>query len=801
MRTLAAILIASALACSHAHTPLATAPDVKLPFRLVTLDNGLTAVLQPDPSMPQVGVEVWIRGGSREEGPREFGVAHLFEHDVPSSGRFAGNTENRARFSAAMRGSGAGTQFDYLRFYNQVAPEGLEAALAALADRLESDPARFTEKNLARDQDIVVSELRRNANSEWDADITALLQRGTFGASHPYGHSTSGNEADVRAATVETMREWHRRFAGASNAIVFVVGNFDPSRAEQLVRHYYGSIAPGARVLTPTEPPPSPHARRDALEKAVPKPIVYLRWPVAAWGTEDGDLLTLIARILSDRLEQNDARAEVNLAELAGSFTLRGSDESTLRSALDALLHGAPNDAELARAKARSQTEFVDALQRPVWRGSRADVLGFGLMFHGDANHYQKQLARIAAATRDEVRDAARRWLAAPPYVLDVMSQPQRSASAPVDRSATIAPVTPQPIAFPTIRSTTTAEGLRVLTATRDALPLAQLTFAFDANADVESLHPAIADFGAQAEISRDADFAALHVTVLSSHANDVIRAVASAMTHATTSAAKPESDPREHALEYVIASCNDAPRVPANAARAFLASGDVAHIDVSPLRAANESQTTSALRAPDRETFQIIDDPTATQARILLAQVLPSGVSKDPLMAQLVASHLLRSRLMDNLRSSKGWTYEVYPFRLALRRGGAVARFNIPVQLDKTAESIAEVRKEIERLREEPIAPEDLARSRAFLESSLTGGLMSLAALNEQLLDVARNDLPPAYFASAVQRLGNITPNEAQNAARELLHADRLIWIIAGPRAAIESELRELGVEVHSTQ
>lgn len=247
--------------------------------------------------------------------------------------------------------------------------------------------------------------------------------------------------------------------------------------------------------------------------------------------------------------------------------------------------------------------------------------------------------------------------------------------------------------------------------------------------------------------------------------------------------------------LDCLIGDCDVAG---ASGARVFIASGDLRGLSSLP-RGATEAVPASVLRAPEREHFQIVDDPAAAQASILLAQVLPPTVAKDPLPAQFVVSYVLRSRLMDNLRSAKGWSYEIYPFALELRRGGAVARFNIPVQTDKTAEAIDEVRKEIARLQDEPASNEQLATVRGWMEGGLTAGLMSLEAMNAQLLEVARNDLPADYFNTAVRRLAAFTPAEVQATARELLRSDRLIWILAGPRAAIERELRELGVAVHS--
>ena len=450
MRLLSAILLILTLGCATAQKQQQPkAPAIDLPVRAVTLENGLTLVMQRDVSMPQVGIEVWIRGGAREEAEGQHGIAHLFEHNVPLSGRFMSNPENRALRGAAGRGGGAGTQMDFLRFYSNSSPEGLEATLAFYADRLESDQTKFSEENVRRDQDIVISELRRAMGADWDIDVQGLLHRGTFGADHPYGHAISGTEADVRAATAETMRDWHRRFSGAANAIVFVIGNFEPAQAEQLVRKHYGSILPGLRAPLPGEHVPAVRPRRDLIEKPVAKDVVYIRWPVPAWGTADADLLTLFARVLDGRLK--GATASVEAMELASTFGLRGEAEAPMRAELARLLRDGISDAELARAKAQLQTDFVRTLQRPVWRGSRADVLGFGLMWRGDVEHYKTQLARINGASPADLHAAAKRWLSNDGYALHVVPQPARTAATPVDRAATVARLEAKPVEFPVV--------------------------------------------------------------------------------------------------------------------------------------------------------------------------------------------------------------------------------------------------------------------------------------------------------------------------------------------------------------
>jgi len=108
MRFLSAILLLTLGCATVRQQQQPAAPIIDLPTQVVTLENGLTLVMQRDTSMPQVGVEVWVRGGAREEAEGQYGIAHLFEHNVPLPGRFMSNPENRALRGAAGRGGALG---------------------------------------------------------------------------------------------------------------------------------------------------------------------------------------------------------------------------------------------------------------------------------------------------------------------------------------------------------------------------------------------------------------------------------------------------------------------------------------------------------------------------------------------------------------------------------------------------------------------------------------------------------------------------------------------------------------------
>ena len=832
--------------------------DIRLDWQLVRLENGTRLLMHRDTTMPEVGVEVFIRGGAREEEPSHYGASHLFEHHLPTSGRFLGNPANRAALSRTGRGSGAGTQPDFLRFYLVAKPDGLEPMIGSLADRMESDTTKFLEASLENDKNIVISELRRVFNIDWENEVTTRLNAGTFGGSHPYGHSTSGTEPTVRAATPQLMREWHERFAGGANTIVIVSGNFEPARAEALVRKHFGSITPGRAAAEMKNWVPIPRAVRETIEKEIGSAYIYKSWPVPGFGTRDGELLNLFARVFTDRARPNTFTTAVELFELAGSWRARGqaaspsgldSVEVILDRTLSQLLKEGPTAAELERARTQLLTDFVARLQAPVWRGGRADVLGQGLLFANDPDSYKEQLTVIQSATPAHVRDAARRWLSEPGYVLRVVPAPKRTASPPIDRAAAIEAVPPVTVDFPTPVSGFTPRATRVLLVERPQLPLAEITLAIRAgastaepgvaaaalNAFAESVGNSLAALGATTSAALDADFASITVSLLSARANaaaDVLlraieQSAAVSQTHLTngirdalSAAQQRRASPvqaRDLVADCVLAGATDCNTLgtvsnieptrvarfmsqqyqPANAT--LMASGAMTMSTfgaIDTLTQVAPPRVNARAEPRSGESAWVIDFPTATVAHTLLLVRLPPAAAVDPLLAQLVTFGL-RQRLMANLRSEKGWSYEVYPFGVQLREGEAHMRYNAPLTLDKLGDGILEIIKEAELLAAQPVTESTLNGWKSYVEGAvLIPGLTSLSQLNRQLIELPRNHLRVDYYAQAQERLRAITPAEFQAAARELLRRDAMAWIVAGPQATVATELREAGMD-----
>src|SRR5262249_3130356 len=127
------------------------------------LDNGLRALLFPDPSSSTVTVNLTVLVGSRHEGYGETGMAHLLEHMV-----FKG-TPQHPDVPRALKEHGAqfngSTWVDRTNYYETMPAEdaNLEFGLRLEADRLVNSLIR--REDLASEMTVVRNEFEQGENN------------------------------------------------------------------------------------------------------------------------------------------------------------------------------------------------------------------------------------------------------------------------------------------------------------------------------------------------------------------------------------------------------------------------------------------------------------------------------------------------------------------------------------------------------------------------------------------------------------------------------------------------------------
>ncbi len=190
-----------------------------------------------------------------------------------------------------------------------------------------------------------------------------------------------------------------------------------------------------------------------------------------------------------------------------------------------------------------------------------------------------------------------------------------------------------------------------------------------------------------------------------------------------------------------------------------------------------------------------IVDRPGAQQTMVRMLQMGVSRSTPDYPVIEVMNSELgglFSSRINLNLREEHGYTYgasSVFVYRRSLGYfavGGGI-------RTDVTAPAVSEIIKEIHRMIDTPMKPDELSLAKDSQSRSLPGMFETNGGEAGALSEIFMYSLPSNYFSTLPERLNAVTVEDAEAAAKKYLHPDHLILICVGDRAKIEPELLKL--------
>ena len=395
------------------------------------LDNGLRVLLFPDPSKPQITVNITYFVGSRHEGYGETGMAHLLEHLL-----FKG-TPNHPDPMAEFTEKGAqpnGTTFYDRTNYFEIFPasdENLEWALDLEAERMLQ--ARVEREDLDSEMTVVRNEMEAGENNP----LGMLLQRtlATAYIWHNYGKSTIGARSDVENVPIERLQLFYRKYYQPDNAMLVVAGNFDEETALRLVREKFGSIPrperTGEMVIWPTytREPPQDGERQTTLRRVGDVQYVMSSYHVPPGSHPDYAPLDILAFVLGDTPSGRLYRTLVEdrkLATAAGTFAFQlreagpfitfatvpedGDLQATL-AAMNETVMGVLEDPVTAEEVERAKTSRLNAIRQAFnsSAGIALQLSEWGAM--GDWRLFFIHRDRLEAVTPEDVNRVAHAYL------------------------------------------------------------------------------------------------------------------------------------------------------------------------------------------------------------------------------------------------------------------------------------------------------------------------------------------------------------------------------------------------------
>ncbi len=229
------------------------------------LENGLRVLLFPDPSTPNVTVNLTVMVGSRHEGYGETGMAHLLEHML-----FKG-TPQHPEIPKVLKEHGANfngsTWYDRTNYFETMAgtDANLEFGIRLEADRLVNSLVR--REDLISEMTVVRSEFEMGENSP-DNVLSQRMMAVAY-EWHNYGKSTIGNRSDIERVPIENLQAFYRKYYRPDNAMLVVAGKFDESKALAYIGKYFGALKKPAQKLdaTYTEEPAQDGERTVVLRR------------------------------------------------------------------------------------------------------------------------------------------------------------------------------------------------------------------------------------------------------------------------------------------------------------------------------------------------------------------------------------------------------------------------------------------------------------------------------------------------------------------------------------------------------
>jgi predicted Zn-dependent peptidase len=304
------------------------------------LKNGTKVLLVERHELPIVSVMLVVKSGAGESAERP-GVMSFMGTMLEQGTAKRSALQISDEYEALGATHTTGVWWDSGGVSVKVLASRLDAALDVMSDVAlhPSFPEAEIERLRARRLTGLVQEKNSPSTMAWNAASAVV-----YGRTHPYGHSLSGREADVKAITrAELVRAYERTFVPGAAAIV-VAGDVTKEALVGKLEAAFGAWngKPVARAKVPAVPAQKGESRLVLVDKPkAPQSMVVLAEPGVAWSTPDRDALAVMNTILGG---QFSSRINLNLRE-AHAYTYGAGSRFQMRhgpgpfSASGAIVH------------------------------------------------------------------------------------------------------------------------------------------------------------------------------------------------------------------------------------------------------------------------------------------------------------------------------------------------------------------------------------------------------------------------------------------------------------------------------
>ena len=196
-----------------------------------------------------------------------------------------------------------------------------------------------------------------------------------------------------------------------------------------------------------------------------------------------------------------------------------------------------------------------------------------------------------------------------------------------------------------------------------------------------------------------------------------------------------------------------------------------------------------------EKHRLVLRDRPGAPQSTILigLPVVDPSHADYIPLsVMNTLLGGAFSSRITSNIREDKGYTYSPRGFISTNYRTGLWGEL-ADVTTEHTADSVFEILKEVQRLRDEAPAAAELEGFKTYMIGNFVRSNASRGGIAGQQRYMDLHGLPDDHLDTYVQKVQAVTPEQVRRMAEKYLTPESMTLVVVGDLEKVKPQLEKL--------
>jgi zinc protease len=195
--------------------------------------------------------------------------------------------------------------------------------------------------------------------------------------------------------------------------------------------------------------------------------------------------------------------------------------------------------------------------------------------------------------------------------------------------------------------------------------------------------------------------------------------------------------------------------------------------------------------------TIYLVDKPGAAQSEIRIGHPGVARNTPDFFALQVLNTLLggsFTSRLNMNLRETHAWTYGARS-GFSMRQGAGPFTAQAGVVTAATDSSLVEFFKELNRIRTEPIAGEELEKAKRYVALGFPQSLETTQDVAGSLANLVTYGIDPSFLGSYVGGVMGVTAADVRRVADRYVRPGNAVVVVVGDRSKIEAGIRALNL------